>query len=101
MHQAGCAACTEDTDGALIVMTYQCLRAGPPSVIEKLDKGETVDPERYYFRMTPLFEASAPRYDWINRIVAIGVDQRLPDGRSIASLRFSDDPFGTTGIPTG
>lgn len=30
------------TDGALIVMTYQCLRAGPPSVIEKLDKGEVV-----------------------------------------------------------
>src|SRR5208282_1497809 len=25
------------TDGALIVMTYQCLRAGPPDVIEKLD----------------------------------------------------------------
>jgi hypothetical protein len=27
-------------DGALIVMTYQCLRAGPPRVIEKLDTSE-------------------------------------------------------------
>jgi Protein of unknown function (DUF3237) len=68
------------TDGALIVMTYQCLRAGPPSVIEKLDKGETVDPADYYFRMNPLFETSTPKYDWINRIIAVGVGHRLPDG---------------------
>jgi hypothetical protein len=68
------------TDGALIVMTYQCLRAGPPSVIEKLDKGEAVDPGSYYFRMNPVFETSAPRYDWMNRIIAAGTGHRLPDG---------------------
>jgi Protein of unknown function (DUF3237) len=68
------------TDGALIVMTCQCLRAGPPSVLERLDKGEAVDPRSYYFRMNPLFETSAPRYDWINRIIAVGVGHRLPDG---------------------
>lgn len=68
------------TDGALIVMTYQCLRAGPPNIIEKLDKGEAVDPASYYFRMNPTFETSAPKYDWINRIVAIGTGHRLPDG---------------------
>ena len=67
-------------DGALIVMTYQCSRAGPPSVIEKLDKGETVDPDSYYFRMSPLFETSAPKYDWMNRIIAIGTGYRMPDG---------------------
>ena len=68
------------TDGALIVMTYQCLRAGPPSIIEKLDKGEAVDPTNYYFRMNPMFETSAPQYDWMNRIIAIGAGHRLPDG---------------------
>jgi hypothetical protein len=68
------------TDGELIVMTYTCLRAGPPSVIEKLDKGEEVDPGSYYFRMNPIFETSAPQYDWINRIIAVGVGHRLPDG---------------------
>jgi Protein of unknown function (DUF3237) len=46
------------TDRALIVMT--CLRAGPPGIIEKLDKGEPVDPGSYYFRMTPIFETAAP-----------------------------------------
>jgi hypothetical protein len=68
------------TDRALIVMTYTCLRAGPPGIIEKLDKGEPVDPGSYYFRMTPIFETSAPKYDWMNRIIAIGTGHRLPDG---------------------
>jgi hypothetical protein len=27
-----------------------------------------------------LFERNAPNYDWINRIVAIGVGERLADG---------------------
>jgi Protein of unknown function (DUF3237) len=68
------------TDNALIVMTYQCLRAGRPEIIEKLDKGEPVDPESYYFRMNPIFETSSPKYDWINRIIAIGIGHRLADG---------------------
>jgi Protein of unknown function (DUF3237) len=68
------------TDGALIVMTYQCLRAGPPAVIEKLDRGEEVDPATYYFRMSPMFETSAPKYDWMNRIIAIGIGHRRADG---------------------
>jgi hypothetical protein len=68
------------TDGALIVMTYTCLRAGSPDIIQKLDKGEHVDPASYYFRMIPIFETSAPQYDWINRIVSLGVGHRLADG---------------------
>ena len=68
------------TDGALIVMTYTCLRAGTPGIIEKLEKGELVDPGSYYFRMTPIFETAAPQYDWINRIIAVGAGHRLPEG---------------------
>jgi hypothetical protein len=68
------------TDDALIVMTYQCLRAGAPEIIKKLDHGEPVDPTSYYFRMNPMFETSAPQYDWMNRIIAIGVGHRLADG---------------------
>ena len=68
------------TDGAPIVMTYTCLRAGTPDIIQRLDKGEHVDPASYYFRMIPIFETSAPQYDWINRIVSVGVGHRLADG---------------------
>jgi Protein of unknown function (DUF3237) len=68
------------TDHALIVMTYQCLRAGEVSALAKLDRGEPVDPASYYFRFSALFETRAPKYDWINRIVAIGIGDRLADG---------------------
>jgi hypothetical protein len=68
------------TDGALIVMTYQVLRHGPPAVMEALDRGETVDPASYYFRLSGLFETGAPRYDWLNRVIALGIGDRHPDG---------------------
>jgi hypothetical protein len=68
------------TDAALIVMTYQVLRHGPPAVMQALDRGENVDPASYYFRLSGLFETAAPKYDWLNRIIAIGVGDRRPDG---------------------
>jgi hypothetical protein len=61
-------------------MTYQAFRTGPLGVLEKLDKGEAVDPGTYYFRMIPIFETSAARYDWLNRIVAVGIGHRRADG---------------------
>jgi hypothetical protein len=70
----------ETTDGALIAMTYQCLRAGPAGILQQLDRGEAVDPGSYYFRFAAFFETAAAQYDWINRIVAIGIGQRLADG---------------------
>lgn len=68
------------TDSALIVMTYTVLRAGPSEVMAMLDRGEAPDPGSYYFRMSPMFETSAKKYDWINRIISVGVGQRLADG---------------------
>jgi Protein of unknown function (DUF3237) len=68
------------TDGALIVMTYQVLRHGPPAVMQALDRGETVDPASYYFRLTGMFETGAPEYDWLNRVIAIGIGDRHSDG---------------------
>jgi hypothetical protein len=67
-------------DDALIVMSYTVLRAGPPEVMEALDKGKAPDPSTYYFRMSPLFETSAKKYDWLNRIICVGVGNRLADG---------------------
>jgi Protein of unknown function (DUF3237) len=67
-------------DDALITMAYQGLRHGPADVIERLERGEAVDAASYYFRITPRFETSAPRYDFINRIVAVGVGHRQAGG---------------------
>ena len=67
-------------DDALVGMTYRGLRHGPAEVMAKIAKGEEVDPASYYFRMTAQFETAAPTYDWINRILAIGVGHRRSDG---------------------
>jgi hypothetical protein len=67
-------------DGALIGMTYTGYRYGPPEVIERLNRGEAVDPSHYYFRTIPLFETAAPKYAWLNNIVAVATGHRLPEG---------------------
>lgn len=66
-------------DDALIYMQYTGLRYGSEEVMDRIAKGETVDPSEYYLRNTPYFETSAPQYDWLNRIVSVGVGRRMPD----------------------
>jgi Protein of unknown function (DUF3237) len=67
-------------DGGIIGMRYSGFRHGPAEVLDRLNRGEPVDPATYYFRIAPFFETSAPNYDWLNRIVAIGTGNRLPQG---------------------
>lgn len=66
-------------DDALIYMQYAGLRYGSEEVMDRIAKGETVDPSEYYLRNTPYFETSAPQYDWLNRIVSVGVGRRMRD----------------------
>lgn len=67
-------------DGALIGMTYQGYRHGPQAVMDRLNRGEKVDPSEYYFRTAPFFETAAPKYAWLNGIVAVALGHRLPTG---------------------
>lgn len=67
-------------DGALIGMAYRGMRHGPPDLAERLARGENVDPSTYYFRALPMFETSSAPYAWLNRIVAVGVGRRVPEG---------------------
>jgi hypothetical protein len=67
-------------DDALICMTYRGVRHGPPDILERIDKGEVVDPANYYFRITPSFETAVTHYDWINRVVAVGLGHRRAEG---------------------
>ena len=66
-------------DDALIYMYYTGVRYGTVEVMQRIADGEEVDPSEYYLRSTPYFETSAPQYDWINRIVSVGVGRRMPD----------------------
>jgi Protein of unknown function (DUF3237) len=67
-------------DGAMISMSYRGVRHGPPEIIKRIENGEQVDPASYYFRIAPMFETASPKYDWLNRIVAVGSGHRFADG---------------------
>lgn len=66
--------------GELIYMAYRGLRHGPADVMERLAKGESVDPRSYYFRIAPVFETAAPRLQWLHRIIAVGTGRREQAG---------------------
>ena len=70
----------ETDDAQLIYMTYRGIRHGPAEVMDRLAKGEAVDPAQYYFRTTPAFETASKKYDWLNRIVAIATGRREATG---------------------
>ena len=67
-------------DGEHIYMSYRGVRHGPPEVMARLAAGAVVDPETYYFRIVPVFETASKKYDWMNRIVAVGTGRREPTG---------------------
>lgn len=69
----------ETDDGALIYMAYTGIRHGAPDVMRRIAEGEVVDPSEYYLRNTPYFEVANAKYDWLNRIVAVGIGRRMPD----------------------
>ena len=67
-------------DEAMIGMTYRGIRHGSPDILARIDRGETVDPATYYFRVTSFFETAAPKYDWLNRLIGIGIGHRTAEG---------------------
>ncbi|MDP6351237.1 MAG: DUF3237 domain-containing protein [Alphaproteobacteria bacterium] len=67
-------------DSELIYMTYRGIRHGPAAVIERVNRGEPVDPSAYYFRTAPFFETGAEKYDWLNRVVAVAMGTRSASG---------------------
>ncbi|WP_163279680.1 DUF3237 family protein, partial [Enterobacter hormaechei] len=52
----------ETQDGALVYVENNGLRFGPPEALERIRRGEPVDPALIYFRSTPRFETAAPAY---------------------------------------
>jgi hypothetical protein len=67
-------------DDVTIAMSYRGVRHGPAELIQRLEKGQVIDPASYYFRIAPSFEAPAGRYEWLNRIVAVGTGHRFETG---------------------
>src|ERR1700730_3952621 len=69
-------------DKQQIYMSWKGFRHGPKEVLDRLNRGEIVDPETYYFRTTPYFETSSEKYGWMNRICSVATGFRNASGRT-------------------
>jgi hypothetical protein len=61
----------ESAEGGRVLVFSNGLRHGPPEVMARLARGETVEPDLYYFRTAMRFETSAPALAWLNRIIGL------------------------------
>ena len=68
----------EAAGGALIYVVNRGLRHGPTDAVEKLMRGESVDPNLIYFRAAPSFETAAPEFQWMMRSLFVCSGTRLP-----------------------
>src|SRR5262245_53768963 len=68
----------EASDGALIYVENLGIRTGSPDAMERLRRGEPVDPALVYFRSTPRFETAAPDHRWLMRRLFVCAGQRDP-----------------------
>src|SRR3990170_41320 len=65
-------------DGHLIYTYYRGILSIPPEVMQRMARGETVDPSEYYFRTAPFYETGSEKYGWLNRVVAVAVGRMAP-----------------------
>jgi hypothetical protein len=67
-------------DEAIIGMAYRGIRHGSSDILARIDRGEAVDSAAYYLRIAGFFETAAPKYDWLNRLIAVGIGHRTAEG---------------------
>ena len=69
----------EMDDGAIVYIENVGIRFGPKQLLDRIAKGESVDPALIYFRSVPKFETGAEKYRWLMENLFIGVGARHPD----------------------
>jgi hypothetical protein len=69
----------ETDDGAVVYVENRGLRFGPLDLLQKLKRGEPVDPKLIYFRTVPKFETGAEKYRWLMEHLFIGSAARHAD----------------------
>jgi Protein of unknown function (DUF3237) len=55
----------ETDDGATVYVENKGIRFGPLDLLQKLRRGEPVDPKLIYFRTVPKFETGHANYRWL------------------------------------
>lgn len=68
----------QTAEGDLITVINTGLRHGSAEVMQRLAKGEEVDPSEYYFRSVPVFETANSKYAWLTKSIFIANGIRKP-----------------------
>jgi Protein of unknown function (DUF3237) len=66
-------------DGAIVYIENVGIRFGPKELLDRIARGEIVDPALIYFRSVPKFETGAEKYRWLMEHLFVGVGARHPD----------------------
>ena len=69
----------ETDDGAVVYVENTGIRFGPVDLLQKLKRGEPVDPELIYFRTVPKFETGHEKYRWLMENLFVGSAARHAD----------------------
>jgi hypothetical protein len=69
----------ETDDGATIYVENKGIRFGPLELLQKLKRGEPVDPKLIYFRTAPKFETGAANYRWLMQHLFVASAARHAD----------------------
>jgi hypothetical protein len=69
----------ETDDGAVVYVENKGIRFGPVELLQKLKRGEPVDPKLIYFRTVPKFETGHEKYRWLMENLFIGSAARHAD----------------------
>jgi hypothetical protein len=67
-------------DGAIISISTNGRYIIEPEMDKALDRGEFIDPNRYYFRQHLFFETGHEKYRWLNGVIAVAVMAVKPTG---------------------
>jgi steroid delta-isomerase-like uncharacterized protein len=64
-------------DDELIYAHYLGIFNASPETVRRIRQGEA-DPSEYYFRVAPMYETAASKYESLNRTLAVGFGKRTP-----------------------
>ena len=69
----------ETDDGAVVYVENKGIRFGPVELLQRLKRGEPVDPTLIYCRTVPKFETGAEKYRWLIENLFVGSAARHAD----------------------
>jgi subtilisin-like proprotein convertase family protein len=68
-------------DGEFILIAYNGIIASTKEVMDRFNKGEVITSNDEYFLTAPRFTTASKKYDWLNRVQAVGKMVMVQQGK--------------------